>query len=57
MIKDLIARNRSYRRFYQEAVPMAKGADGSIKTYVDSSGVRHVPKRSLSELIVSEFGD
>ena len=36
---------------------MAKGADGSMKTYVDSSGVRHVPKRSLSELIVSEFGD
>ena len=36
---------------------MAKGADGSIETYAESSGVRHVPKRSLGELIVSEFGD
>ncbi len=41
----------------ETSVIEAKGADGSVKTYVDSSGVRHVPKRSLSELIVSEFGD
>ena len=32
------------------------GADGSIKYYRDDQDVHHVPKRTLDELIVREFG-
>jgi hypothetical protein len=32
------------------------GADGSITYYRDANGVHHVPKRSLDELTVGEYG-
>lgn len=32
------------------------GPDGSIKYYRDANGVHHVPKRSLDELILREYG-
>jgi nitroreductase len=32
------------------------GPDGSIKYYRDAEGVHHVPKRSLDELILREYG-
>ncbi len=32
------------------------GGDGSIKYYRDAQGVHHVPKRSLDELILREYG-
>jgi len=32
------------------------GPDGSVKYYRDADGVHHVPKRSLSELILGEYG-
>ncbi len=33
------------------------GADGDIKYYRDENGVHHVPKRSLEELVLREWGD
>ncbi len=39
----------------ERSVIETKGDDGSVKTYVDPSGLRHVPKRPLQEIIVSEF--
>jgi nitroreductase len=32
------------------------GPDGSIRYYRDADGVHHVPKRSLAEVIVGQFG-
>ena len=32
------------------------GPDGSVKYYRDADGVHHVPKRSLDELILREYG-
>ncbi len=32
------------------------GPDGDIRYYRDAGGVHHVPKRSLSELILQEYG-
>jgi nitroreductase len=32
------------------------GADGNIRYYRDQDGVHHVPKRSLEEIIVGQFG-
>jgi hypothetical protein len=32
------------------------GSDGDIRYYRDANGVHHVPKRSLNELILREYG-
>lgn len=32
------------------------GPDGDIRYYRDDEGVHHVPKRSLSELVIGEYG-
>ena len=32
------------------------GPDGNIRYYRDAEGVHHVPKRSLDELILREYG-
>ena len=39
----------------ETSVIEASGVDGSVKTYVDARGVRHVPKRAMTEIIVSQF--
>jgi hypothetical protein len=33
------------------------GPDGSIKYYRDEDDVHHVPKRTLDELILRQYGD
>ncbi len=33
------------------------GPDGSVRYYRDADGVHHVPKRSLDELILREYGE
>jgi len=33
------------------------GPDGSVRNYRDADGVHHVPKRSLDELILREYGE
>ena len=41
----------------KEAVEIeAVGADGDIKYYRDAEGVHHVPKRSLEDLVLREYG-
>jgi len=40
----------------EEVVVDAVGSDGKIEYYRDPDGVHHVPKRTLDELIVGEFG-
>ncbi len=32
------------------------GPDGDMRCYRDAEGVHHVPKRSLDELILREYG-
>ena len=32
------------------------GPDGNIRYYRDAGGVHHVPKRSLDEIVVGQFG-
>ena len=39
----------------EQVVLEGLGDNGSIRYYRDSSGVHHVPKRSLDELIIKEF--
>ena len=40
----------------EEVVVESVGSDGKIEYYRDPDGVHHVPKRTLDELIVGEFG-
>ena len=40
----------------EEVVVEPVGSDGKIEYYRDPDGVHHVPKRTLDELIVGEFG-
>lgn len=40
----------------EEVVVESVGSDGKIEYYRDPDGVHHVPKRTLDELVVGEFG-
>lgn len=40
----------------EEVVVEPVGSDGKIEYYRDPDGVHHVPKRTLDELVVGEFG-
>ncbi len=40
----------------EEVVLKPVGANGSIRYYRDAQGVHYVPKRSLEELIIAEYG-